>query len=106
NRSFHRSCTAPAGLLGWPPTTSQGNSQHAAPGRLLFFAAIAMGLYRAQGLSRSRGRARPQGQSQAGGAGRSVFGNRRIAADETPSGAAALPDGRAATLARQARPEI
>ena len=49
---------------------------------------------------------RSQGQSQAGGAGRSVLGDRRPAADEAPSGAAALSDGRTAALARQARAEI
>src|SRR6266481_6090261 len=49
---------------------------------------------------------RSKGESQAGGAGRSVLGDRRAAADEAPPGAAALPDGRAAALARQARPEI
>jgi hypothetical protein len=49
---------------------------------------------------------RSEGESQAGGAGRSVLGDRRPAADEAPSGAAALPDGRVAALARQARPEI
>ena len=57
-------------------------------------------------FQRSRKYLRSQGESQAGGAGRSVLGDRRIAADEAPSGAAALPDGRTAALARQARPEI
>src|SRR6185369_1956081 len=45
-------------------------------------------------------------KSQAGGAGRSVFGDRGPALDEAPSGTAALSDGRTATLARQARTEI
>jgi hypothetical protein len=35
-----------------------------------------------------------------------LFRNRRAAVDETPSGAAALSDGRTAALARQARPAI
>ena len=47
-----------------------------------------------------------ESQPQTGDAGRSVLGDRRLAAFEAPSGAAALPDGRAAALARQARPEF
>src|SRR5580698_10512670 len=68
-------------------------SLHAASGRLLFFAAIPVGLYRAPDVPRRRRHLWPQGQSQAGGAGRPVLGDRRAAADEAPSGAAALPDG-------------
>ncbi len=57
-------------------------------------------------VPRRRRSLRSQGESQAGGAGRAVFGNRRAAADQAPSGAAALPHGRTAALARQARPEF
>src|SRR5947209_17507802 len=79
---------------------------HAAPGRLLFLVPVALGLYRGEAVSRRRGNLRSQGQIQAGGAGRSVLGDRWIAADEKASGAAALPDGGVAALARQTRPEI
>src|SRR3984893_1463767 len=85
---------------------SPARSPHAASGRLLFLVSIAMGLYRAQIVQGSRKYLRSQGESQAGGAGRSVLGDRRAAADEAPPGTAALPDGRTAALARQARPEI
>src|SRR5882757_8342974 len=65
-------------------------SPHAAPDRLLFFASIPVGLYRAQIVPGSRKYVRSQSESQAGGAGRPVFGDRRPAVDETPSGPAAL----------------
>src|SRR6185436_2699944 len=67
---------------------------------------ISLGLYRASVLSAPGKYLRSKGKSQAGGAGRSVLGNRRPALDEAPPGTAALPDGRTATLARQARTEI
>src|ERR1700737_5052702 len=79
---------------------------HAASGRLLFFAAIPMGLIGAQVVSGSRKHLRSQSEPQAGGAGRFVFRDRRSAADEASSGAAALSGGGAAALARQARAEI
>src|ERR1700733_10943734 len=81
-------------------------SPDVASDRLLFFAAIPVGLYRAQIVPGSRKYLRPQGEPQAGGAGRSVFGNRRPAAIEASSGAAALSPGRTAALARQAGPDI
>src|ERR1700675_91870 len=79
-------------------------SPHAASGRLLFFAAIPLGLYRLQTVPGGCKHSRSQSELQAGAAGRTVLGDRRLAAAETPSGAAALSDGRAAALARQARP--
>src|SRR5258708_1948513 len=81
-------------------------SPHAASGRLLFLVSVAVGLRRTSGFSEPRKRLRSQGKSQARGAARPVLGDRRAAADEAPPGAAALPDGRVAALARQARPEI
>src|SRR4030095_6083853 len=81
-------------------------SPHAASGRLLFFVSVAVGLYRTQAVSGCRKYLRSQGKSQARGADRPVLGERWIAADEAPSGAAALSDGGAAALARQAGPEI
>ena len=97
------------GLLGCPHAKRQSpcRSPHAASGRLLFLVSIAVGLYRASD---------PFGDlvstydlkvnhkpvvlvdlfSETGG----------LPLDEAPSGAAALPDGRTAALARQARTEI
>jgi hypothetical protein len=65
-----------------------------------------MGLCRTSGFSGPRKYLRSQGKLQTRGAGRPVFGDRRIAADEATSGAPALPNGRVAALARQRRPEI
>src|ERR1700730_2899937 len=94
-----RSCTVTAGLLGWARAPQFPiRSPHAASGRLLFLAAIPVGLYRSQIVPGRRKYLRSQGDPQAGGAGRSVLGDRRVAADEAPSGAAALSDGRAAAL--------
>src|SRR5258706_6716044 len=81
-------------------------SQHAASGRLLFFASVTLGLYRAQIVSGSCKHLRSQSESQAGGTGRFVFRDRRSATDEASSGAPALSVGRIAALARQARPEF
>src|SRR6202142_2676631 len=85
---------------------SRIRSPHAASGRLLFFVSVPVGLYRAQSVCRDCENPPSQGKLKAGGAGRSVFGNRRPAADEASSGTATLPDGRTAALARQARAEI
>src|ERR1039458_5049696 len=97
---------ATGGSVGMTASNQLARSPHVASGRLLFFVSISMGLYRAQIVPGRRKHLRSQSESQAGGAGRPVRGDRRSAADEAPSGAAALPDGRAAALARQARPEI
>src|ERR1700730_19393049 len=101
-----RSCALSAGLLGCPCHPDCPRSHHAASGRLLFFASIPLGLYRAQIVSGGRKQLWSESQSQAGGAGRSVLGDRWLAAGEASSGAPALPDGRTAALARQAWPEI
>src|SRR5437899_11702877 len=102
-----RPCTEPVRSVGMSDSIQIVlGSPHAASGRLLFFASIPVGLYRAQIISGSRKYLRPQGQSQAGGADRSVLGDRRLAAGEAPSGATALSDGRTAALARQAWPEF
>src|ERR1700742_2813378 len=92
----HRSCATAMGLLGWLKFAGLPllRSPHAASDRLLFFASIPVGLYRAQIVPRDRRYLRSQSEPQARGAGRSVFRNRRPALDETPPGAAALPDGR------------
>src|ERR1700712_2185316 len=100
-RGFGRSVGMPQAIKRSP-----FRSPYAAPGRLLFLVSIAVGLCRASSLSESRKYLRSQGKSQARGAGRSVLGDRRTAADEAPSGAAAVSNGRVAALARQARPEI
>src|SRR5205085_3224034 len=93
-------CIDLAGLLGYPGASKCPRwSPHAASDRLLFLASVPVGLYRTQTVSGRRKHLRSQGQSQAGGAGRSVLGDRRPAADEAPSGAAALSHGRAAALA-------
>src|ERR1700759_3084546 len=76
---------------------------YASPDRLLFLALLALGLYRAQGLPRRRRDLRSEGQPQAGGAGRTVLRDRRLAADQASSGTAALSDDGIAALARQAR---
>jgi len=87
-------------------TPARGGTSHVASGRLLFLAVISLGLYRPQGIPR-RGRSPWScGQPQAGGPGRPVLRNRRAAAGQASPGAAALPHGRTAALARQARPEF
>src|ERR1700722_15579570 len=81
-------------------------SPYVASDRFLFFSETPVALYRAKIVPGSRKSLRPKGEPQAGGAGRSVFGNRRPAAIEASSGAAALSPGRPAALARQAGPDI
>src|SRR3954454_18410829 len=102
-RSNLRCSCRSVGMIGRLP---KAGAPHAASGRLLFLVPVAVGLYRSQAVSRGRGDLWPEGQSQAGRAGRSFLRDRRIAVDEASSGAAALPDGGVAALARQARPEL
>src|SRR3977135_4756776 len=76
-------------------------SPHAASDRLLFFASIPVGLYRAQIVPGSRKYLRSQSESQAGGASRSILADRRPAVDETPCGAAGLTVARGGEMGRQ-----
>src|ERR1700751_5519259 len=84
---------APVGALCWDdgkPPVPFVRRPHAPPDRLLFLVLVAMGLYRPQGLPRRRRDPWCAGEPQAGGAGRTVLRDRRAAAGQTPSGAAAL----------------
>src|SRR5215468_4207185 len=87
----------------WPSTRRW---PHAAPHYVLFFAALHVGLYRPPAVHGHRRPPRPRGELQTGRAHRRLCGDRRPAAGQAACGPPALPHGRAAALARQARPEF